>query len=80
MPPPASSTYTHFARQARKVSAGGQHEPFDAHDVTTDPPVTKLPLQADLNQRKEGEQTTSPAAFGQCIDRFAAAAALATSG
>ena len=42
-----------MACQARKVSAGGKHEPFNAHDVTTDPPVTKLLLQADLNQSKE---------------------------
>ena len=42
--------------------------------------MRKDPLQADLNQRKEGEKTTFPAASGQCIERSAAAAALLTSG
>ena len=69
-----------MACQAGKVSAGGKHEPFNAHDVTTNPPVTKVPLQADLNQRKQGEKTTFPAASGPCIDRSAAAAALLTGG
>jgi len=42
--------------------------------------VSKLSLQADLDQRKEGEKSTFPAASGQCIERSAAAAALLTSG
>ena len=42
--------------------------------------VGKPPLQADLGQRKEGEKSTFPAASGQCIERSAAAAALAASG
>ena len=37
-------------------------------------------LQADLNQRKEGEKSTFPVASGQCIEHSAAAAALLTSG
>ena len=62
------------------VSAGGQHEPFDAHDYTTDPPVTKRPLQADLSQLKGSEKCTFAGASGQCIERSAGAATLLTSG
>ena len=62
------------------VSAGGQHEPLDAHDLSSDPLAAKLSLQADLNQRKEGEKSTFPATYGQCIERPAAAATLAASG
>ena len=42
--------------------------------------MSKGSLQADLNQRKEGEKITSPATSGQCIERSAAAATLAASG
>ena len=53
---------------------------MDAHDLSSDPSVSKDSLQADLDQRKEGEKSTFPAAFGQCLERSAAAAALLTSG
>ena len=46
----------HLASKAREVNAGGQHEPFDAHDYTTDPPVSKDSLQTDLNQLKGSEK------------------------
>ena len=63
-----------------EVSAGGQHEPLDAHDLSSDPLAAKLSLQADLNQRKESDKCTFPAACGQCIERSATAATLAASG
>jgi len=68
-----------LASQAHTVSAGGQHEPLDAHDLSSDPLAAKLSLQADLNQRKEGEKSTFPATSGHCIGRSAAAATLAAS-
>ena len=65
------ATTTHFSRQ---------HEPFDSHDYTTDPPVSKDSLQADLNQLKGSEKCTFPAASGPCTERSAAVATLVTSG
>ena len=66
------------------VSAARQHEPSDAHDVCSDPLaiVSKLFLQAGLDQRKEGEKSTFLATSRQCLERFgsAAAEALLTSG
>ena len=63
-----SSTKTHLASQALKVSAG----------YATDPPVTR---QTDLNQLKCScnEKCTFPAASGPCIERSAVVAALVTS-
>ena len=78
--PPAKRPHQNAHAPEREVNAGGQHEPFDAHDYTTDPPVTKLPLQTDLNQLKGSEKCTFPAASGPCIERSAGAAALLTSG
>ena len=51
--------------QIHEVSACGQQEPFDAHDLSSDPSVSKDSLQVDLNQRKEGERSAFPAAFGE---------------
>ena len=62
------------------VSAGRQHKPFNAYAVSSDPPVSKDSLQADLNKRKGSEKCTFPAASGQCIGRSAAAAGLLTGG
>ena len=53
---------------------------FDADDVSSDPPAPKLPLQADLNQRKGTEKCTFPAASRQCIEHSAAVAALSAGG
>ena len=77
-----SSTSTHLASQAYEVIAGGQHEPFNAYDLSSDPLAAKLELflQADLNQRKESDKCTFPAACGQRIERSATAATLAASG
>ena len=57
------------------VSAGGQHEPLDAHDLSPDPPVSKdfpCTMQTDLNQSMAGEKSTFPAVSGQCIERSTA--------
>ena len=61
-------------------NAGGTHEPFDAHDYTTNPLAAKFPLQTDLNQLEGSEKCTFPAAFGPCTERPAGVAALVTSG
>ena len=37
-----------------------------AHDLSSDPLVTKLSLQADLNQRKEGGQVPFQPLLGSC--------------
>ena len=46
--------------RARKVNAGGQHEPFNAYDLSSDPLAAKLFLQADLNQHKESDKLNVP--------------------
>ena len=48
--------------------------------ISSDPLVTKLPLQTDLSQLKGSEKCTFAGASGQCIGRSAAAATLVTSG
>ena len=75
-----SPKHISLLRRARSTQAGSTNLSMP---TTTPPipPVTKLPLQTDLNQLNGSENCTFPAASGPCIERSAAAAAaLVTSG